>query len=49
MTISATNPPTVPPAMAATFDFFELPPDADSVAEGRERVADLAVKVGLSV
>jgi hypothetical protein len=47
--MSTKSPPTVPPAIAPTFVFFELLGDGDSVAESRARVADLAVKVGLSV
>jgi hypothetical protein len=49
MIMSTTSPPTAPPTIAATFVFFELSEDGDSVGESTTRVADLAVKVGLSV
>jgi hypothetical protein len=51
MAIKPTRPPTVPPAIAATFVFLESPGERDSVVvgEGTGRVAALAEKLGLRV
>lgn len=49
MMINPTRPPTTLPAITATFDFLDPEDDGDPVAEGIERVADLATKVGFKV
>lgn len=47
MAMSTTSPPTVPPAIAPTFDFFEELPEVGEPVAGTARVAVRVDEVNL--